>query len=112
MRSMSDLLSSLESAAKTERCQAIMRLLSSIAVEEMALAHIVNGEAEKIQYVMGTLNPEIKGPEAVSVQDLFTVQDSVRKMMEEVLLREMMLHIKFENMLGALEKTSMQPKIP
>ena len=58
------------------------------------------------------MNPEIKGPEAVSVQDLFTVQDSVRKMMEEVLLREMMLHIKFENMLGALAKTSMQPKIP
>jgi hypothetical protein len=84
-----------------------MRLLSTIAIEEMALAHIVNAEAEKIQYVAGTLHPALKMSEVISVHDLFVIQDSVRKMMEDVLLREVMLHMKFSNMLGALENNSM-----
>lgn len=95
-----------ESVAQRERIHTIMRLLSTIAIEEMALAHIVNAEAEKIQYVAGTLHPAIETLEVISVHDLFVIQDSVRKMMEDVLLREVMLHMKFSNMLGALETNS------
>src|SRR5690606_38906505 len=37
------------------REEAVNLILSSIAMQEMGLGHIINAEAEKIQYVLGTL---------------------------------------------------------
>ncbi|AWP26745.1 hypothetical protein AWU65_27850 [Paenibacillus glucanolyticus] len=92
----------------TELSQSITLLLSSIAVEEMALAHIVNGEAEKIQYVLGTLQPSLFQPEDVSVDNLLAINDSVQRIMEDVLLREVMLQMKFSHIMMALEVNSMR----
>lgn len=40
------------------REDAVNYILTSIAMEEMALSHILNAEGEKIQYVIGTLHKE------------------------------------------------------
>lgn len=39
-----------------DREEAINLILASIAMEDMALSHILNAEGEKLQYVLGTLH--------------------------------------------------------
>lgn len=37
---------------------AVNYILTSIAMEELALSHILNAEGEKIQYIIGTLHKD------------------------------------------------------
>ncbi|WP_222425043.1 collagen-like protein [Brevibacillus brevis] len=70
------------------RENAITLLLASIALEELGLGHIVNAEAEKIQYALGTL-PGLTQP--VSLSDLFLLNTSVQNMLQTVIQKEMLL---------------------
>lgn len=86
------------------REQSATMLLSSIALEEMALAHIMNAEAEKIQYVLGTLNTSTTPPSSVSISQLLDVNKTVRLTLQEVVLKEVLLQMKFSNVLELLDK--------
>ncbi|WP_068775895.1 hypothetical protein [Paenibacillus sp. FJAT-26967] len=80
-------------------------LLASIALEEIGLAHIINAEGEKLQYVLGTL-PGVTPP-PVTISDLLAVNASVRDTLKEVARKEWILHNKLESVLAAM--TANQP---
>lgn len=84
--------------------QTVTMLLSSIALEEMALAHIMNAEAEKIQFVLGTLNTKTPSPSSVSFNNLLDIDRSVVKTLQEVILKEVLLQLKFSNVLELVGK--------
>ncbi|KMZ43627.1 MULTISPECIES: hypothetical protein [Bacillales] len=79
------------------RDDAINLLLTSIAIEELSLGHIIHAEAENMQYAIGTL-PGLTVP--ASVSDLLLVNASVRQTLQDVTKREMLLQAKLDNILS------------
>ncbi|MDP4084387.1 MAG: hypothetical protein Q8934_07180 [Bacillota bacterium] len=81
------------------REEVINLLLASIAFEELGLAHIINAEAEKIQFVLGTLNGVHLTP---SINDLITIDNTVNKTLKTVIKKEMLLQFKLEEIIDNL----------
>lgn len=78
-----------------KREDAINILIASVALEEIALAHIINAEGEKIQYILGTLDGNV--PEDVTICDVMKVNESVNKTLRNVIATEMLLLFKLED---------------
>ncbi len=81
--------------------QALNDLLESIALEETALAHVINAEGEKIQTIQckfaeGTLNAE-------ETEDL---QDTVQEILQTAIKMQMLLQFKLEDVLEAIRQLS------
>jgi hypothetical protein len=72
--------------------QTVPLLLASIALEELGLAHIINAEAEKLQFVLGTLTPTTHtlSPTTVRISDLLKVDADVRRTLQDVIKKEML----------------------
>lgn len=85
--------------------QTVALLLASIALEELALAHIMNAEAEKLQFVLGTLegNGTVQPPTDLTLDDLLDVNESVRRTLRDVIKKEMLLQFKFDNVLDLID---------
>ncbi|TVX94076.1 hypothetical protein [Paenibacillus agilis] len=77
-------------------------LLASIALEELALAHIINAEAEKIQYVLGTLPGTSGLSPAATLSNLLAIDRSVERTLQEVIKKEILLQIKLDNIVNGL----------
>jgi hypothetical protein len=76
--------------------EAFTDLLVSIALEETALAHIINAEGEKIQAVStmmenGTMTPD----------EVVEFQESINRIMQTAIKMQMLLQFKLENTLDA-----------
>jgi hypothetical protein len=83
--------------------QTVPLLLASIALEELSLAHIINAEAEKLQFVLGTLDTGTTlSPPVVTLSNLLAVNSSVQRTLRDVIKKEMLLEFKFENVLELL----------
>ncbi len=82
-------------AINKEQC--IAMLLASVALEELGLSHIMNAEAEKLQYVLGTLGQQL--PKPVSPDELSQVTDSVYGTLRDVLKNKMLLNMKMEDII-------------
>lgn len=76
------------------RDDAINQIISSIALEELGLSHIINAEGEKIQYALGTI-PGQESPEA-TIQEILEVNDSVRDMLQQTSVNQILLQTKLK----------------
>lgn len=75
-----------------DREDVINLLLASIAFEELGLAHMINAEAEKIQFVLAADPPP-------TMQDIITINRSVERTLRSVIKKEMLLQFKLEDVL-------------
>jgi hypothetical protein len=74
-------------------------LLASIALEEIGLSHVINAEAEKIQFVLG-----LTGASKPTVEQLEAINESVKRVLESVVDTEELLQAKLENILGIIHR--------
>ncbi len=70
-----------------KRCQAISDIITSVALEQTALSHILNAEGEKIQKIVAV---------ADNVDDMLEVNKSVESMVNTITKLEFILHNKLE----------------
>ncbi len=87
---------SIEPTVSVTRKDAVNIILSSIGMEELSLSHILNAEAEKIQFALGTLDPTV--PPA-SLDEILEVNKSAGKMLRDVVKNQMLLGMKLEDVL-------------
>lgn len=87
--------------------QALAMILSSIALEEAALAHIMNAEGEKIQYA---LNEARCGDCSIGFSNIVEVNRSVTDLLEMVQQNQAILKSKMEKVLEYLPKSAAPPK--
>lgn len=79
--------------------QTVALLLASIALEELALSHILNSEAEKIQFVLGTL-PGVTPTTPVTLSNVIAINNSVRTTIQDVIKTQILLQFKLDNILS------------
>ncbi|MDQ8055116.1 collagen-like protein [Bacillus velezensis] len=77
------------------RDDTINLLLSSIAMEELGMAHILNAEGKKTQYAFGTI-PGLTGPPS-SLADILNLNESVRDTLESLMKQELLLGSKLDS---------------
>jgi len=78
---------------------AINLILSSIAMEEVGLSHIINAEGEKLQYLLGTLSGT-SGP-GPTVDQILQANDSVTNLLEKAAISQQALAEKTQTVLSA-----------
>lgn len=74
-----------------KREEVIHLLLTSIAMEEISLSHIMNAEGEKIQRLLEK--------EKVCLDDMLRVNKSVERMLRSIISKQILLQFKFDNIL-------------
>lgn len=94
-----------------DRNQVVNLLLASVALEELSLAHIVNTEGEKLQAALGTL-PGSSSLRATSLLGLLSVNREVRRTLQTVLMKEMLLEFKLEDILDISIGSNLPPRPP
>ena len=68
--------------------EALTMIIASIAMEELALSHILNAEGEKLQYILGTLPGTSP---CACPHDVLAVNKSVTALVEAVTQNQMLL---------------------
>ena len=88
----------IDATISINRNDVVNLLLASIAFEELGLAHIINAEAEKIQYILGTLLEQTP-TEPPTQDDLIKINKSVNQTLRTVIKSQMLLQFKLEDLI-------------
>jgi hypothetical protein len=91
------------------RDNAINLILTSIAMEEVGLSHIINAEGEKLQYMLGTLSGMTGS--AATVDQVLQANESIHKILQTASYNQLFLSSKMENALAASEKSGENDRI-
>ncbi len=91
------------------REQAINMILASIAMEEIALSHILEAESEKIRYVLECLEHHDRNSH---IEKILEVNKSVSELVDAISDTQLILKKKMEKALDALPKMCPQPCPP
>ncbi|SKB05896.1 hypothetical protein SAMN04244570_0025 [Sporosarcina newyorkensis] len=86
-----------------DRCETIELLLNSIALEEIALSHIMNAEAEKLQLFLAK--------HSRCLDDVWKMNNSINKTLRTIVKSQMLLQFKLEDVLE-LDCDSCKPRRP
>lgn len=83
------------------REDALNMLLASIALEEMGLAHIINAEGEKVQYVLDS-----KIHHCASLVEIKEINLGVERIIRETMKLQMLLQEKLESVISLIPKST------
>ena len=92
-----------------DREDAVNQILSSIAMEELGLSHILNAEGEKLQYILGTLPG---GSPCTCPQDVLAVNKSATALVEAVTQNQILLKNKLDHVLEFCPLPPLPPPPP
>ena len=91
-----------------DRDDALNVILSSIGMEELSMAHILNSEAEKIQFALCTLETATEG--AATLEEILEVNKSSNKMLRDVIKNQMLIGMKMEDVVALAEAVPTEPE--
>ncbi|MEC2073911.1 hypothetical protein [Alkalihalophilus marmarensis] len=91
---------------RPDLCKVTIDLMESIALEEMALSHLVNAEAEKIQAFVGK---HLNFPTCPNTGEIITFNKSVNRMIDSVLMKEFLLLRKLETTMEIIDLKHCHP---
>lgn len=81
-----------------DRCEVINLLLSSIAMEEIGISHILNAEGEKIQRFLKNNN--------ICVHDYFKLNKEINQMLRSIVKSQLLLQMKLEDVVTIFQNHS------
>ena len=85
-----------------DREAVINQILASIALEELALSHVINAEGEKIQFALGTLQIPDRGLSGgITIANLVDLHDSVTAALQAAAENQAALTQKLQAVLAA-----------
>lgn len=86
-----------ESPFRPSLHETIIDLLESIALEEIALSHLINAESEKIQAFVGK---NLDFPTCPSNCDILKFNHSVKSLLDTIVMKEWLLLKKLEEVVN------------
>lgn len=92
------------------RQEAINVILSSIGMEELSLAHMLNAEAEKVQYALGTLESCRSQPQPIHT--IIEVNKTSGKVLKDIIKNQIILLMKFEDVIDMIKEEENPPYPP